>query len=159
MLKGVRDQLVGDDPELLGRRSVEGCGLGLEPGRSGDAIVTRRKGVASLLVSAKGAAAHAGVDHAAGRNAIWSLSRFVDRAQALTDYAKGVTLNVGAFQGGTTRNTVPDAARAEVDLRYVTTEDGATIYAALEEAAAASTVEGTQLEVSKIAWRPPCSSS
>jgi hypothetical protein len=30
MLKRIRDQLVGDDPELLGGGSVEDCGLGLD---------------------------------------------------------------------------------------------------------------------------------
>ena len=129
----VSDEEVGSpdsQPHLRQRAQGAACGLGLEPGRSGDSIVTRRKGVASLQVTAKGVASHAGNDHATGKNAIWSLARFVDRAQALTDYAKGVTVNVGLFQGGTTKNTVPDAARAEVDLRYVTAEDGAALYAA-----------------------------
>jgi glutamate carboxypeptidase len=158
----VSDEEVGSpDSQAHLRKRAQGaaCGLGLEPGRPGDSIVTRRKGVASLQVLAKGVAAHAGNDHAAGRNAIWSLARFVDRAQALTDYTKGVTVNVGAFQGGTTRNTVPDAARAEVDLRYVTAEDGVALYAALEKAAAASAVEGTQLELVKSAWRQPMTRS
>ncbi len=158
----VSDEEAGspDSQAHLRQRAIgAACGLGLEPGRSGDNLVTRRKGVASLHVLAKGVAAHAGNDHASGKNAIWSLSRFVDRAQALTDYAKGVSVNVGLIQGGTTKNTVPDAARAEVDLRYMTAEDGAALYAAMEQAAASSAVEGTQLELVKSAWRPPMTRS
>ena len=37
--------------------------------------------------SAHGVAAHAGNEHERGRNAIWALARFVDRAQRLTDAA------------------------------------------------------------------------
>ena len=55
------------------------------PGRPGDLIVTRRKGVASLRAEARGVAAHAGNEPEKGRSAIWALARFVDRAQALTD--------------------------------------------------------------------------
>ena len=154
----VSDEEVGSpDSQPLLRQRAQGaaCALGFEPGREGDAIVTRRKGVASLSVAARGVAAHAGNAHERGRNAVWALARFVDRAQALTDYQRGLTVNVGVFQGGTTKNTVPDLARAEVDLRYVTAEDGQRLYAALEEAAAAATVEGTRLELVKSAWRPP----
>ncbi|GEJ58598.1 M20/M25/M40 family metallo-hydrolase [Anaeromyxobacter diazotrophicus] len=154
----VSDEEVGSpDSQAHLRQRAQGAAyaLGFEPGRAGDAIVTRRKGVASLSAIARGVAAHAGAEHQRGKNAVWALARFVDRAQALTDYGRGSTVNVGLFQGGTTRNTVPELARAEVDLRYVTTEDGQQLYAALEEAAAAAAVEGTRLELVKSAWRPP----
>jgi len=41
----------------------------------------------------------------------------------------------------------------------VAAQDGATLYAALQQAAAASAVEGTQLELVKSAWRPPMTRS
>ena len=61
------------------RFAAPAAALGLESGRSRDLIVTRRKGIASLDARAHGVAAHAGGDHEKGRNAIWSLARFVDR--------------------------------------------------------------------------------
>jgi glutamate carboxypeptidase len=154
----VSDEEVGSpdsQPHLRQRAQGAACALGFEPGRQGDALITRRKGVASLQAIARGVAAHAGNDHQRGKSAVWALARFIDRAQALTDYARGLTVNVGVVQGGTTKNTVPDLARAEVDLRYATAEDGQRLYAALEEAAAAAAIEGTRLEIVRTAWRPP----
>jgi glutamate carboxypeptidase len=104
---------------------------------------------------ATGVAAHAGNEHARGKSAVWALARFVDRAQALTDYARGTTVNVGVFEGGTTKNTVPERARAEVDVRFVTAEDGEALYRALEDVAAAAAVEGTAIALSRTAWRAP----
>ena len=123
----VSDEEVGS-PDSQGhlreRAAGAACALGLEPGREGDLIVTGRKGVTSLLAEATGVAAHAGNDAARGRSAIWSLARFVDRAQALSDPARGLAVNVGTFQGGTSKNTVPERARAEMDLRFTRREDG-----------------------------------
>src|SRR5215467_76910 len=84
------------------------CALVFESGRAGDAIITRRKGVGAMTVVAHGRAAHAGNNHKDGANAIWAIAKFVDAAQQLTDYARGLTVNVGQFSGGTSKNTVPE---------------------------------------------------
>ncbi len=154
----VSDEEVGSpDSQAHLRERVAGaaCALGLESGRPGDAIVTARMGVGAVHVTASGVAAHAGNDHRLGRSAVWSMARFVDRVQALTDYGHGRTVNVGLLQGGTTKNTVPDRATAEVDVRFVTAEDGEELWARLEDAAAAAAVEGTRIELARAAWRPP----
>ncbi len=154
----VSDEEIGSPDSqhhLVERAKGSACALGFEPGRDGDLIVVERKGVASLLVEASGVAAHAGNEHGKGRSAIWSLARFVDRAQGLTDYPRGVTVNVGTIQGGTTKNTVSAAARAEVDLRFETAADGEALCRALEEVAAASAVPETRLAVTRTAWRAP----
>ena len=157
--------LVGDEevgspdsqPLLRARCAGARAALCFESGRDGDLLVTRRKGTASLHVTAHGVAAHAGNAHAQGRNAIWALSRFVDLAQGLTDPARGVTVNVGTFRGGTTKNTVPDHAECGVDLRFLSGADGLRLEAALVAAAgaAAAAVEGTRLEVVRGSWRDP----
>ncbi len=108
--------------------------LVFESGRARDLIITRRKGTAGVNVSVRGKAAHAGNLHHEGTNAIWALSRFVDRAQRLTDYDRGVTVNVGRIEGGIGKNTVPDHAVAELDLRYVTSADGEALLGSLEGA-------------------------
>jgi len=128
--------------------------LGLESGRSRDLIVTRRKGIASLDARAHGVAAHAGGDHEKGRNAIWSLARFVDRVQSLTDYGRGVTVSVGRIEGGTTRNTVPSEARCEVDVRFLTPGDGQEVLERVDLAAREAAVEGTRIEVLRPGSRP-----
>ena len=121
--------------------------LVFESGRANDAIITRRKGVGAMTVIAHGKAAHAGNNHRDGGNAIWALSRFVDAAQQLTDYARGVTVNAGTFAGGTSKNTVPERASCELDLRYETVADAEALVAALHAAAAAVAIPNVTLEV------------
>lgn len=146
----VSDEEVGS-PEgstIIGREvSGAGAALVFEAGRKADAIITARKGTGSLRAVAEGRAAHAGAAHADGANAIWALSRFVDRAQSLTDYAKGITVNVGKVLGGQSKNTVPDHAEAFLDFRFVTTADGNAVVASLKEAArsAAESIPGTKI--------------
>ena len=158
----VRGIVVGDEemgsPESqpLTVEKVRGASaaLGLESGRSRDLIVTRRKGIASLDARARGVAAHAGGDHEKGRNAIWSLARFVDRVQSLTDHGRGVTVSVGRIEGGTARNTVPAEARCEVDVRFLTPGDGQEVLALVDLAAREAAVEGTRIEVLRAGSRP-----
>jgi glutamate carboxypeptidase len=123
--------------------------LVFESGRAGDQIVTRRKGIGALTVVAHGKAAHAGNNHTDGVNAIWAMARFIERAQELTDYERGVTVNVGKIAGGIGKNTVPDRAEALVDLRFLTARDGEQLISALRDAAeaAAEKVFGARIEV------------
>jgi glutamate carboxypeptidase len=131
--------------------------LVFESGRAGDQIVTRRKGLGGLTVVAHGKAGHAGNAHAEGVNAIWALSRFIDRAQQLTDYERGVTVNVGKVAGGIGKNTVPDHADALVDFRYLTVPDGEALLSGLRDAAraAAASVPGARIELEGGITRPP----
>lgn len=107
--------------------------LVFESGRANDAIVTQRKGTGKVKVQVSGKAAHAGNNHQDGINAIWALARFIDGAQRLTDWQKGVTVNVGLVNGGTSSNTVPEDAHAELDFRYVRKNDGLALMAALND--------------------------
>ena len=131
------------------------CALCFESGRPGDLIITRRKGVGSVGVLARGVAAHAGNEPERGRSAIWSLARFIDRAQSLADAPRGLTVNVGVVSGGTTKNTVPAAARCEVDLRFERREDGQRLLEALGSIAAEAALPGTSLAVERASWRDP----
>ena len=148
----VADEEVGS-PE--GKAIIEACTRGsasalvFEAGRANDAIITMRKGTGGLKVTARGKAAHAGADHRSGANALWALARFVDLVQKLTDYERGVTVNVGRIVGGQGKNTVPDEATADVDLRFVTQRDAEQLVSAVHEAARAASagVPGTHLEI------------
>lgn len=154
----VSDEEVGSpESQAITLRHAAGaaCALCFESGRPGDLIVTRRKGVGSLRAEARGVAAHAGNEHEKGRNAIWSVARLVDRVQGLTDAARGVTVNVGLVSGGTTRNTVPEAAACEIDLRFETVADGRALVEAITALAAEAAVPGTTLAVSQVGWRDP----
>jgi len=154
----VSDEEVGS-PEsrslLLARARGAACALVFESGRPGDLVVTRRKGVASHRVEARGVAAHAGNEPERGRSAIWALARFVDRAQALSDAARGLSVNVGVFHGGTSKNTVPDLAVCDVDLRYQTAADGLALEDALRSAAREAALPGTSLALERLSARAP----
>lgn len=94
-----------------------GLVLVLEPAFAPGKLKTARKGVGGMTLQAGGVAAHAGADHKSGRNAIEALAHAVIAAQALTDYTRGTTVNVGMISGGTRTNVVPDEALARLDFR------------------------------------------
>ncbi len=125
------------------------CALVFESGRVNDAVVTRRRGTGGMTVVAEGRAAHAGNAHRDGVNAIWALARFVDAAQRLTRYERGVTVNVGLIAGGTSKNTVPARAECAVDLRFEAVDDATELVASLRRAAeqAAEEVPGVKVRV------------
>lgn len=156
----VADEEVGS-PEGAGviRQALAGTGacLVFESGRAADAIITRRKGTGMAVAVAHGKAAHAGNAHQEGANALWALARFVDRVQQLTDYPRGITLNVGKVTGGQGKNTVPDHGVAEVDLRFCTRADGEELVRRVRQAAeeAVAGVPGTRIEVSGGVARAP----
>jgi glutamate carboxypeptidase len=131
--------------------------LVFEAGRAGDKLITARRGSGSALCVAHGKAAHAGNALAEGHNAIWTLSRFIDKAQRLNGSIAGASLNVGLAAGGTARNTVPDRAQCELDLRFSDPEGESALGAALlrvgEEAA--REVPGTRLELTISTSRKP----
>jgi glutamate carboxypeptidase len=156
----VSDEEVGSPtsaPHLKQLAAGAACALVFESGRANDMIITRRKGVGAMHVVAHGKAAHAGNNHKDGANAIWALSRFVDAAQKLTSYERGVTVNVGQLTGGTSKNTVPERAECSLDMRYETVADAEALVAALRAAAdeAAASVPGVRIEVSGGANRLP----
>ena len=148
----VADEEVGSpEGQAIIRDAIAGAkgALVFEAGRKADLIITRRKGTGGMRIVAKGKAAHAGANHKDGANALWTLAKFTDRVQSLTDYDRGVTVNVGKITGGQGKNTVPDEAEALLDIRFCTKADAeklvADVHAIAEEAAAA--VPGTSVVV------------
>lgn len=106
--------------------------LVFEAGRDADRIVTMRKGGGLFELTVHGKAAHAGNAHAEGINAIHALALLVPRVEALTDYARGITVNVGVIEGGTSKNTVPERARIMIDTRFDTRSDADHVIGALQ---------------------------
>ena len=102
-----------------------------EPARSGGKIVTARKGVGHFEIDVSGVAAHAGVEHHLGANAIVELARQIADIAAMTDYDRELTLSVGLVNGGTRSNVVPDRASAVIDVRVPTPAIGDEVTARL----------------------------
>ncbi|MDB4991540.1 MAG: peptidase [Myxococcaceae bacterium] len=131
--------------------------LVFEAGRAGDALITSRRGSGYAKVLAHGKAAHAGNALAEGRSAIWALSKFVDQVTAANGRIVGSSANVGLIRGGTARNTVPDQALAELDLRFSDQAGQDALDQLLHEAARAAehAVQGTRLELEVVITRKP----
>jgi glutamate carboxypeptidase len=100
-----------------------------EPARSGGKIVTARKGMADFTITAHGEAAHAGVEHHLGQNAIREIAHQILALEAMTDYARDLTVNVGLVTGGTRINVVPDMAQVHFDVRFPSPAIGEEILA------------------------------
>ncbi|MEX2518819.1 MAG: M20 family metallopeptidase, partial [Paracoccaceae bacterium] len=95
-----------------------------EPARDGGKAVVARKGVGRFVIQATGRPAHAGAKHEEGRSAIREIARQIVAIEDMTDYARGVTFNVGTISGGTGVNVVPRECTMELDMRVLTPADG-----------------------------------
>jgi glutamate carboxypeptidase len=130
------DEEVGSDQSLHHLNEVsQPCQavLCLEPPLPGGKAKTFRKGGGVLRLRVRGIAAHAGVDHASGANAVLELSRQVVALSSMTDYERGITVSVGTICGGTASNVVPAEAEAAIDIRVSTKADGEWIIKRIQE--------------------------
>jgi glutamate carboxypeptidase len=90
--------------------------LVIEPAVGG-ALKTARKGVGEFRVTVQGRSAHAGINPAAGVNAINELARQILKIEHLAQPKQGLTVSVGLVEGGTRTNVVPESATATIDVR------------------------------------------
>lgn len=93
-----------------------------EPCRDGGKVVTARKGTARFTLTFEGRPSHSGSKHELGRSAIKELARQILLLEEMTDYERGLTVNVGVVSGGTRPNVIPAEAVAEVDMRVPSRE-------------------------------------
>jgi glutamate carboxypeptidase len=118
------------------------CVFNSEPGRPGGAVVTGRKGGVFLSLDVFGKAAHSGGNFEKGISAIGELAHKIVSMHALTDLARGITVNVGTVKGGQSVNTTAPRAEGRIDLRYIKPQDRATALARLQAIADRTTVPG-----------------
>jgi glutamate carboxypeptidase len=137
--------------EEEGRRSI--AALVLEPPIPGGIVKTGRKGVGEFELIVRGRPAHAGNDPRAGISAITELAHQVMAINAMVDYGRGTTLNVGVVRGGVLSNVIAAEARAQIDMRFATIEEGQRIIAAMQQLQ--PVLEGARLEVNGGINRPP----
>ena len=127
--------------------------LVLEPPIPGGTVKTGRKGVGEFELIIRGRPAHAGNDPRAGVSAITELAHQVLAIEKLNDYDRGTTVNVGVAHAGVLSNVVAAEARALIDMRFRTVEDGKRITDALLNLR--PVIEGARIEVRGGANRPP----
>lgn len=95
----------------------------LEAARANGDIVSARKGTAWYTLTARGKAAHVGVEPEKGRNAILELAHQILSFQTIHNWREGVSISPGVIKGGTMPNVVPEYAEARIDLRFLLHED------------------------------------
>ena len=110
--------------ENLARRSR--AAFNSEPSGSFGQVVRARKGALFMRLEVFGKGAHAGANPQDGRSAIEELALKIPRLHALTDYAAGITINVGVIGGGQAINIVAPYAFADFEFRYFNTRDKET---------------------------------
>lgn len=88
-----------------------------EPAMADGTLAGARKGSGNFSAVFSGRAAHAGRDHASGRNAVVAAASFMTAIDALTGKREGLTVNVARMDGGGPNNIVPDKAVVRFNAR------------------------------------------
>ncbi|MFL5778488.1 MAG: M20 family metallopeptidase [Chloroflexota bacterium] len=127
----------------------------LECARANGDIVSARKGTLDVRMVVHGRAAHAGVEPEKGRSAILEAARLVTQLHALNGRWPGVTVNVGVIAGGTRPNVVAERCELQVDVRATTRDELEAAEAAVQDAASATVVPDTWVEVDELARHWP----
>jgi len=128
--------------------------LVLEPSASsGGDLKTRRKGVGTAEIIIRGRAAHAGIDPAAGVNAVHELALQIERLMKINDPGRGITVQATVISGGTASNVVPAESRAQVDVRCARLADVKRLNRRLK--ALRPILKGAKIEVRGGINRPP----
>lgn len=140
--------------EQLARDGVD-VALCLEAARANGDIVQVRKGIADVVVSVTGRAAHAGIEPEKGIHAALQVARTVVDLQALNGRWDGVTVNCGVVEAGRRPNIVPEHGRIEVDLRAWTTDAFEEALAEVRRIATTPFVDGVEVDVTIAAQAPP----
>lgn len=129
--------------------------LVLEAGRANGNLVNKRKGIGRYHITIHGVAAHAGVDHKSGKNAIEELAHWILALQKRTDYIKETTLNIGMVSGGVSISAVPAEAKAALDVRYYDVKEAEAIEKLMQDMAEHPHVVGTTATFAGGITRPP----
>jgi glutamate carboxypeptidase len=130
-------------------------GLVFEAPREGGEMARSHGGAGQFHLDVSGVASHVASSPVEGHSAIVALAKKVIAIESLTDYSRGILLNVGTIEGGTKRNVVPAHASAWIDLRFDEPAQGEEVRAKLEHVAAAVDVPGTSATLWGRLHRPP----
>jgi len=129
--------------------------LVVEPARKDGSLVSARRGGGRYTLIVKGKAAHAGIEPEKGRSAIEALAYKIIQLHGLTDHEKGISVNVGMIEGGSSVNTVSPSAIAHVDIRISEMVQAEFLEEKIKEICATSEVPGTKIIVEGEINRPP----
>jgi glutamate carboxypeptidase len=128
----------------------------MEPGDPPDALTVWRKGSASVRITVKGRAAHAGMAPQDGRNAAAELVHQLSVLDAAFPHAgAGITVNLTVLRAGDRNNIIPDLAEATLNTRYRSAADFDAILAQIEASARTTMVPDTTITITHDTAFPP----
>ncbi|MEU4350201.1 M20 family metallopeptidase [Streptomyces sp. NPDC023838] len=144
----------GSSRALIEERALA-CGavLVFEGAADGGGLKTGRKGCGTYRVSIAGRASHAGLEPAAGVNALVEAAHQVLDIAALGRPEIGTTVTPTVASAGTLDNVVPAEATVVVDVRVESAEEKERIEAAF--AALAPHLDEAEITVEGAVGRPP----
>ncbi|MGB5322720.1 M20 family metallopeptidase [Lutimonas sp.] len=116
-------------------------------------LKTGRKGIGKFTIKVKGKPAHAGLNPEMGVSAIVELSYHIQQLFSLNDFEKGITVNVGMIQGGSSANVIAEESQAVVDVRVHNMDDALFIENKILNLKPKHT--GTSLQIEGGFGRPP----
>jgi glutamate carboxypeptidase len=133
--------------------AAAGVAYVLESPLPGGGLKIARKGAAIYRLEIEGRAAHAGIEPEKGANAVVELAYQIQAVHALSDPARGTTVNLGVVAGGTRPNVVAARAHAEIDVRTATMAEAERVDRSIKTLR--PVVPGTRLTAVPDLSRPP----
>jgi glutamate carboxypeptidase len=131
-------------------------GMTYEPAMADGALVDARKGSANYSLVLRGRAAHVGRAFQDGRSAVIAAAEAALALDLLNGKREGVTFNVGAIDGGSAVNVVPERAVLRFNVRAPDDESAAWAQAEVARiAGAAGRREGIATHLHGGFTRPP----
>jgi glutamate carboxypeptidase len=113
-------------------------------------VITSRNGRLSFELVCKGKSGHAAYTGPDCASAIHELVHQVVRLYDLHGFSPGLTVNVGQITGGVGPNVVADSARAVVDVRMTSDQDGAGFMAKLEQLLDENLIPGAKTTIENL---------
>ena len=139
-------------------QAAKDCHFGLlfEPAPVDGGLIDRRKGSGNFSIVVRGKAAHAGRAFEEGRSAVLASAKISLRLHELNRSVPGITLNIGAIDGGGPANVVPDLAICRINIRTAEPADEQKILSAIAPILAeVNTTDGISAELHGQFASPP----
>nr|WP_316640314.1 glutamate carboxypeptidase [uncultured Roseateles sp.] len=124
-----------------------------------DGLSLATAGIASVNLTVKGRASHAGSSPELGVNALYELSHQLLQMRDLSDPAHGVKVNWTMANAGITRNMIPPFATAAADVRVLRVADYDGVEKKLRERIQNKLLPASQVELVFERRRPPLEST
>lgn len=113
----------GSAPLLAEAAKRHHLGLVYEPALADGTLAGERKGSGNFHLVVLGRAAHAGREHAVGRNAVVMAAELTVAISKLTGAHAGITVNPAKLDGGGALNVVPDRAVIRFNVRVASPQE------------------------------------